>query len=104
MRKSGKKTPAVISGVLYTNDENTTGIRLSEAAWGMWLEDASSFYFEAGPGSFSARKERQRRGFFWYAYKRVGGRLLKRYLGQRQAVTLARLNLLAAAFAVEQAH
>ena len=91
-RKSGANTPAIIDGVLYTNDENTTGLRLSDqATWSAWLEDNEAFYFEHKTGGFSARRQKQHYSYYWYAYKRVGGTLHKKYLGMRDSVTLTRL-------------
>ncbi len=99
-RKSNSDTPTVISGILYTNDVNTTGISLSEFAWSAWLEDALTFYFQTpdGSGSFTARKERQRNDYYWYGYKRIAGKLHKRYIGAREDVTAERLAELAQKF------
>lgn len=99
-RKANKTTPLVMSGYLYTENPETTGIKLSEPAWYAWLLDAETFYFESwGNGNFSARKQAHRRGYFWYAYKRVGGRLVKRYLGDDKALTRDRLEAIAKDFA-----
>jgi LuxR family maltose regulon positive regulatory protein len=91
-RKSGKNTPTVISNVLYTNDE-ASGIDLVKEypVWSSWLEDSSAFYFQHQVGSFSARKQHHRRGYFWYAYKRINGKLHKKYLGLREAITAEHL-------------
>jgi LuxR family maltose regulon positive regulatory protein len=97
-RKANKTMSTVIDGTLYTTDENTTGIRLSEPAWSAWLEDNSAFYYQHSTGSFSARKQAHRRGYFWYAYKRIDGRLYKRYLGERRNITAGKLVEMAAKF------
>lgn len=80
-QSAGKNTPVMESGVLYTNDENTSGIRIDTPAWYAWTLDNDAFYYKSVRVGFSLRKERQRNGFFWYAYKRIGGRLVKRYVG-----------------------
>lgn len=80
-QSAGKNTPVLESGVLYTSDENTSGIRIDTPAWYAWTLDNEAFYYKSARVGFSLRKERQRRGFFWYAYKRIGGRLVKRYVG-----------------------
>lgn len=98
-RKEGKSTDVVIDGRLYTDDENTTGIQLTEAAWGSWLEDAKSFYYRHDLGGFTANKQGHRHGYFWYAYKRINGKLHKKYLGMRENVTAARLKEVADQFA-----
>lgn len=95
-QSAGKNTPVLESGTLYTNDENTSGIRIDTPAWYAWTLDNDAFYFKSERVGFSLRKERQRNGWFWYAYKRIGGRLLKRYVGVD--VTAAGLEVLAAVF------
>ena len=97
-RRNSKATDFVESNVLYTEDE-FTGIRLSEPAWSMWLEDSTGFYYRHDQGSFTARKQHHRRGYFWYAYKRINGKLHKKYLGMRENVTAQRLADLASEFA-----
>ena len=104
-RKLNNSMPLVISGYLYTNDPETTGTRLTDPAWPAWLETASAFYYEAWTdGSFSARSQKAHDqdgtpGAYWYAYKRVKGKLLKRYLGTGRALTRERLDAVAAQFA-----
>jgi LuxR family maltose regulon positive regulatory protein len=97
-RKSGKNTPTIISGTLYTDDPNTTGISLKEAAWSAWLEDAKTFYYSHPTGAFSARKQAHRHGYFWYAYKRIAGKLVKRYIGGREVIDQAKLEAMAASY------
>ena len=96
-RKSSKTTPTVISGVLYS-DDGANGIRLTDPEWSMWLEDATGFYYDHADCGFTCKKQKHRNGYFWYAYKRVNGRLHKRYLGMRENVTLDRLKLQAQTF------
>lgn len=97
-RKANKSTPTVISGFLSFRDGNTNFISLSDRYWLMWLEDATSFYYEHETGGFSARKQQHRHEFFWYAYKRINGKLYKRYLGTKQALTKDRLEAMAVTF------
>lgn len=80
-RKAHRSTPSVIGGVLYTDNEYDTGMRIADPAWHGWCLDNSSFYYDSQTCPFSVRKEKLRNGYFWYAYKRAGGKLLKRYLG-----------------------
>lgn len=58
-----------------------------------WLEQIASFSFHSRWGmSYTARKQRVQRGSsYWYAYRRLHGRLIKRYLGKTADLTLARL-------------
>ncbi|MBO0789484.1 MAG: hypothetical protein J2P36_00835 [Ktedonobacteraceae bacterium] len=58
-----------------------------------WLEQHSSFSFHSRQGTrYTIRKQQgQRGGSYWYAYRRLRGRLVKRYLGKEADLTLARL-------------
>jgi hypothetical protein len=65
-----------------------------------WLRRMEAFHFRAASGeSFTARKERKQRGSaYWYAYKRVAGKLQKKYLGDAYYITLTLLATIARAF------
>lgn len=69
--------------------------------WWSWLnsDDAESFRFECdfGVKGYRARREeiKARSGSFWYAYKRVEGKLRKRYLGKSEELSLERLESVA---------
>jgi hypothetical protein len=84
-RKEHQNTPVVTDGILYTDDEHT-GLRVGSAAWFTWLEHGRTFYLDA-PG-ITLRNEPRRNGRYWYAYKRSGGKLLKRYAGRSDALTV----------------
>jgi len=50
----------------------------------MWLERSTS-HFESsyiGKKPFTARKHKRDSGDFWYAYRKVGGKLRNAYLGK----------------------
>lgn len=68
--------------------------------WPAWLEAVSSFSFhDKSGGAYTARKEMAQHGnAYWYAYRRVGKRMVKRYLGRGAELTLARLEEVAIAF------
>jgi len=69
--------------------------------WWNWVnsDKAESFRFECdfGVRGYRARREeiKSRSGSFWYAYKRVDGKLRKRYLGKSEELTLERLENIA---------
>lgn len=69
--------------------------------WWDWVNSsqAESFRFECdfGVKGYRARKEeiKSRSGSFWYAYKRVDGKLRKRYLGKSEELTLEKLESVA---------
>jgi hypothetical protein len=68
------------------------------------LETATTFRYHSqerriiirgyGPllSPISLRKEKRRRGFLWYAYKRNHGLLHKRYVGRSAALTRDKLD------------
>ncbi len=63
-----------------------------EAAWLAWLGSVSSFAFHGKGGSLNVYLEkRPRGGAYWYAYHTKEGRTRKRYLGQTESLSLARL-------------
>ncbi len=70
-----------------------------EERWVAWLEPISSFSFQGQQGPLTVRKEARPRGNqYWYAYRRVGPKMAKKYLGRTADLTLARLEKIAAAF------
>ncbi len=63
-----------------------------EAPWLAWLETHLAFSFRGQRGSLNVHKEkRQRGGGYWYGYRGLKKRTVKRYLGPTARVTLARL-------------
>src|SRR5690242_16872021 len=64
--------------------------------WFVWLANISSFTFSGQHGHLTVRREaRSGKGVYWYAYRRVGERMVKRYAGQTPALSLARLEEIA---------
>jgi LuxR family maltose regulon positive regulatory protein len=89
--------PYLTQGKLsYAADEAT--ITLDTSAWAFWLREHTAFTYQGMPTSFTARREERPGGLYWYAYKRVQGRLLKRYLGRGTDLTEQRLREVAQAF------
>jgi hypothetical protein len=95
-RHEHHRTPKVMSGVLYTDDVATTGIRVGSPAWFTWLASASTFYYEAREGTFTAHRERRPRGgAYWIAYHRRAEFLRRAHLGKPDRLTLDRLEQVA---------
>ncbi|HEY5001620.1 MAG TPA: hypothetical protein VII61_00610, partial [Ktedonobacteraceae bacterium] len=70
-----------------------------EATWLAWLETHQAFSFRGQGGSLNALKENRQRGRgYWYGYRGLENRTLKRYLGPTARVTLARLEEVAGSF------
>lgn len=71
--------------------------RSEQALTSDWLEQSASFSFHSRWGMhYTVRKQRVQRGSsYWYAYRRLHGRIVKRYLGRTADLTLARLEEIA---------
>ena len=78
--------------------EQLAPVVVGSGAWYTWLADQQiqSFSFRNRLGTFTARRERKRHGWYWYAYRKRAGRLRKAYLGKTEELTLVRLNAVAA--------
>lgn len=64
-----------------------------------WLVGRHSFAFSGQAGAYTARKERMSNGsWYWYAYRRTGGRLQKKYLGKSEVITIELLEQATAFF------
>lgn len=74
------------------------GISVSTMAWFEWLDDTTSFAFHSRSGDIATvcKEAVQRGGAYWYAYRRVRGRMSKRYLGRGGDLTVDRLETIAA--------
>src|SRR3712207_4070066 len=98
-----RRTPYVAGGVLHIPGlRGDPEIGVDSASWAAWLIDPAtrSFSFQSSSGRFTARKEQRSRGSeYWVAYRKIGGKLHKAYLGKAEDVTLARLKDVAAALA-----
>lgn len=102
-----QSTPKVQHNQLYLADSLEPFCALESAAWFDWLQSASAFRYHSqqhyhiirgyGPpfSPISLRKEKRRRGFLWYAYRRSYRILYKRYVGQSDTLTIARLEEIA---------
>lgn len=79
-------------------------ILVGSDAWYRWLaaEENRSFSFKADVGTYTARREQQRNGWYWYAYRRRDGRLRKAYIGKQEELTLERLQAVALLLAHHQ--
>lgn len=69
-------------------------------AWTRWLDDHHAFSFQGRHGRLHLLKERRKAGpGYWYAYRRQGLSIAKRYAGRSAKLTVTRLEELAAALA-----
>jgi LuxR family maltose regulon positive regulatory protein len=87
-------TPVVSTNVLsYQLGTHNYTIRVGSLQWWEWLADEhnTTFRFVDTVGSFTARREHKRGGWYWYAYRKRQGRLHKAYLGKPEELTPMRL-------------
>ena len=90
---------SVTAGIMELPDGHCFEVGSRE--WWEWVKSdkAESFRFECDHGvkGYRARKEdiKSRSGSFWYAYKRIDGKLRKRYLGKSDELSLGRLESVA---------
>jgi LuxR family transcriptional regulator, maltose regulon positive regulatory protein len=74
-----------------------------DPAWFVWLASHSSFSFQGKHGLLSLQKEGRPRGGegYWYAYRRQGRRMVKKYIGRSADLSTARLEATARALMSE---
>ena len=89
------RVPSVVGGrLLETPDGDADGAIVGSPAWFAWLRSdvSRSFSFQSPAGTFTARRERRRRGgHYWIAYRTSAGRQHKAYLGKVDDLTAERL-------------
>jgi len=97
-------TPIVrFDTLLYQHEGQDQSLNVGTPTWYAWLNTASTFAFTSEHGSFTARKEQpgnKRGGAYWKAYRMLGGKLRRAYLGKSEQLTLERLNAVAAELVV----
>ena len=96
-----KPLPVVADHLLHVparEANEQTLVVVGSEMWYAWLaeEQNRSFSFRNALGTFTVRRERKRHGWYWYIYRKSGGKLRKAYLGKAEEVTLERLGLVAA--------
>src|SRR6266700_2954731 len=94
-KSMARTTPRVEQNVLVLPMGRSTPVPVGSQQWYSWLadEENGSFFFAHESGSFTARKERRKRGgWYWIAYRSRGGRLAKTYIGRSEDLTPERLH------------
>ncbi len=78
------------------NNEHTLPDLVGSPEWFSWLRSIPSFTFTGKLGQLTVRQEtRGGAGAYWYAYRRHGDKMLKRYLGRTTDLTPAHLEKVA---------
>ena len=93
-----RSTPLVVNKHLYWTDsfldqEHEYKIPLDTPSWYQWLDAPghTTFYFDNVVCEFTARREKRRQQFVWYAFKKANDRTYKAYIGPSHLVNLERL-------------
>ncbi|MBO0790875.1 MAG: LuxR family transcriptional regulator, partial [Ktedonobacteraceae bacterium] len=76
---------------LHEEHKNSPALlRGDEPAWFSWLTSHTSFSFQGQYGNLNLQKETRPRGGegYWYAYRRQGKRLAKKYVGRSAQLTM----------------
>ena len=86
--------PTVVGGMLETNRGKV--VELSSPQWLKWLETETNKSFRYEPSSevkgFTVRVEQSG---YWYGYRKIQGKLHKRYVGKPEELTQSRLEEIA---------
>jgi hypothetical protein len=98
-KKGSRVPPPVVSNDILTlwdyelNREIET-LEVEGPDWFDWLEkaDTQSFRYESQAGVFTAIKENRQGRLVWYAHRRIGGKLKRRYLGKSENLTTQKLS------------
>ena len=99
---SKKQTMIVTNGHLGVQEDDGfhPHIPVGTSTWFAWLANHKGFAYEDEVGSFTARCEQIKgKGAYWYAYRRHGKKVRKKYLGKTAKLTPQRLGQIAAQLA-----
>lgn len=85
------KISCVTDGILNVEPEV---IKVESSQWWQWLNTVQSFRYcpRSSHAPFTARKEKHQ---YWYGYRKVNGKLRKRYIGKSEDLTIAHLDNIA---------
>ncbi len=89
--------PSVMQGLIEGEDGKV--FELDSPKGAAWLEGATSFRFEPTEGNkpYTVRKESGKGGDYWYGYRKMAGKLHKKYIGKSSELSTAKLEEIAEA-------
>ncbi len=99
---SKKQTVIVTNGYLGFQEDDGfhPHIPVGASTWFAWLANHKGFAYQDEVGRFTARCEQIKgKGAYWYAYRRHGKKVRKKYLGKTAKLTPQRLRQIAAQLA-----
>jgi chromosome segregation ATPase len=93
---------SVEQACIQTNEKKYNridGAALESPEGAIWLESIKSFRYEPMDGNkpYTVRKETGKGGDYWYAYRKVAGRLHKKYVGKTSEIDIDKLEEIAEA-------
>ena len=88
--------PSVVQGTVETEGKV---FELDSPQGSTWLESIKSFRFEPTGANkpYTVRKESGKGGDYWYGYRKVAGKLHKKYVGKSSELSTAKLEEIAEA-------
>jgi chromosome segregation ATPase len=94
--------PLVVQGLVETEDGEVFGLDTCKGL--AWLEVNDSFRYEriGAKKGYTARKETKMGGDYWYGYRKVAGKLHKRYIGKTAELSIAKLDEIAEVLDIPQ--
>ncbi|MEG3845002.1 hypothetical protein [Microcoleus sp. herbarium14] len=89
--------PSVVQGLIEAEDGKV--FELDSPKGSTWLESTNSFRFEPSGQNkpYTVRKESGKGGDYWYGYRKMAGRLHKKYIGKNSELSTAKLEEIAEA-------
>ncbi|MEZ2231264.1 hypothetical protein [Microcoleus sp.] len=83
--------PSVMQGLIELEDGKV--FELDSPKGSMWLESVTSFRFEPTSSNkpYTVRKESGKGGDYWYGYRKMAGKLHKKYIGKSSELSTAKL-------------
>jgi hypothetical protein len=93
---------SVTQGTIETEDGKV--FELESPAGLAWLKSATSFRFVPSGANkpFTVRQETKKGGDYWYGYRKVAGKLHKKYIGKSSELSIAKLEEIAEALNTPQ--
>jgi chromosome segregation ATPase len=93
---------SVVQGLIETEDGKV--FELDSPKGSAWLESISSFRYEpiGANKPYTVRQETKKGGDYWYGYRKVAGKLHKKYIGKSSELSKAKLEEIAEALNTPQ--
>jgi chromosome segregation ATPase len=93
---------SVVQGLIETEDGKV--FELDSPKGAVWLELIGSFRYEPTGANkpYTVRQETKKGGDYWYGYRKVAGKLHKKYIGKSSELSMAKLEEIAEALNTSQ--